>query len=199
MKPHTHRNRGQEGVVLKLLLAGLAAFTCVMVAAGVALAKSVKPDGTLPELSTDILDSLGVSTCTEVEVRVPTLLFTTARIASRFVDVEREVKSGLRVVRSAQVGVYELEREPGRKSVIEMMRAADQRMAELGWDRIVQVVDDQETVLVYGAPTGNHVDEMAACAVVLAEHELVIITARGRLEPIVDLACRELRKGKLDW
>ena len=199
MKIDTPRNRRQEGVILKLLLVFLAALVCLMVAAGVAIAKSVKPDGTLPDLSANILDSLGVSTYSEVEVKVPTLLFTTARIASRFVNVEREIKSGMRVVRSAQVGVYELEREPGRRGVIKLTRAADEQMNKVGWDRIVQVVDDEETVLVYASPTGDHTDEVEACVVVLTGHELVIVTARGRLQPVFDLACREFRKCELDW
>ena len=185
-------SRTEGGFILKLLFVLLLLLTLAVVATGVLIARSLQADPSLPDLRTPVLEALDVPTRSAVDVHVPPLIFTAGRLVSLCVEMEEELGQGLRVMRSARIGAYELGEQPDRESVVRMMHRAGAVLEDRGWDRLVMVMDRNDAVLVYCAPPRKETDEVQASVIALSGRDLVIVSARGHLEPLVELAAARL-------
>lgn len=109
-----------------------------------------------------------------------------------------EVRLGLKTVRSISVGVYE-RRETGRqfqRDVAMLLNQTDALMSGRGWERIIAVNDEHDTVMVYLPSADTEPNEV--CLAVLTGRELVVVSAVVSPEALADLI--ELQAGdKLDW
>jgi len=126
-----------------------------------------------------------------IEVNVGAFTLNLARAALAFVDLDPDVRTALRAVRGAEVGVYQLrgdaKKHPDRAA---MLLAADKAMAARGWDRVVGVVDGDELVAVYLPAQIRSPRDVKVCICVLDNEQLVVAAARSNVEPLVELAVR---------
>jgi hypothetical protein len=109
-----------------------------------------------------------------------------AKFGTRFVDMPPEVKMVLGSVKGVECSVYEIE---GRKNDLSKVLAqADKAMNKRGCDRVVGVVHDRQLVAVYMPRNVTSYHNMSISVLVLNDQQLVCATARGDLEPVVQLA-----------
>jgi hypothetical protein len=109
-------------------------------------------------------------------------------------ELDPEVRAVLETLHSGQLGVYQLARTPERREILALMRTADAALEQDGWTRAVAVMEENATVAVYLAyPGGQEAKSMEAVVIAQDRRDLVIVSARGRTVPLVELA-RQLLK-----
>jgi hypothetical protein len=121
-----------------------------------------------------------------VELSLGPLVLSLARVVTNFIPGAREARPYLRDVSRVQVGVYD-----ARVESLEDLRMPKrlQSLLEDGWETAVRVRDDDEAVWILYRPDGETVKEIFV--VVLDDHELVLVKAKGRLEKLIATAMRE--------
>jgi len=121
-------------------------------------------------------------------------LFSTAlvRSGSRFFSMPPEPRAALEAVRSIELGVYELKDAPPRINGGDIVARADKAMAGRGWDRAVGVLHEHQVVAVYVPRRGVRLSHLKCCVLVLESRNLVVISAVGNLEPLIELARSKL-------
>ena len=116
-----------------------------------------------------------------------------ARGASLFIDLDRDAQTALRAVRGAEVGLYELASTSKSPDRAAMLNAADKAMSRRGWERVVGVLDGDQMVGVF-LPAKITSDRMKCCVAVLDGRRLIVVSAEGDLQPLMELA-----RNKSDW
>lgn len=111
-----------------------------------------------------------------------------ARNALGFVDMKPEARAAVEAVHGCEVGVYRLKRGAGYLDHGTMLLGADKAMERRGWDRIVGVRKDHQLVAVYLPRGANDFDRMRACVAVVNEREMIIVSARANLAPLIKIA-----------
>jgi hypothetical protein len=124
-------------------------------------------------------------------VNVGYLTLGLARFGSSFVRLPAEPKAALQALYGAEVGVYQLEEPVSHPDYAAMMKSADKSMRRRGWERIVGVAEGGQFVAVY-APSKVGLKDVSCCVAVLSDQELVIVSARGNITPLLELARRHL-------
>jgi len=125
--------------------------------------------------------------------------FSTAlvRFGSRFFTMPPEPRAALDSVRGASVGVYQLEQDPTSSSVRQLIISADAKMKGFGWDRVVGVTKEHELVAVYFPHRHVSASNLRCCVLVLQNRDLVIVSAAGNLEPLLELAHKHVDMGEV--
>jgi hypothetical protein len=114
------------------------------------------------------------------------------RLGSRFFKAPQEVRAGIDAVRGVEVGIYRgTETAPGRDHATALV-AMDKKMRKRGWQRLVGVLKGNDLVAVYVPPGKLTTDRLRCCFLVLHDSQLVVGSARGSLDPILELP--EVRK-----
>jgi len=113
-----------------------------------------------------------------------------ARLGLAFVGLPKEARAVVNAVRGAEVGVYRLAR--GSVDRAGLLNTTDQGMSERGWERVVGVLSGRELVAVYLPSDLRSGRDVRLCVMVLDGEELVVVAARGNLEPLLKLAQSEL-------
>lgn len=129
-----------------------------------------------------------------VGVSVGALTLGLVRAGLTWAPMEPEARAALRTVRGAEVGVYELAQGAARPDRTAMLSAADGVMRGRGWERIVGVLDGGQMVGVYLPADLSTARRVKACVVVLDERQLVVVSARANLEPLL-----ECLRNQHDW
>jgi hypothetical protein len=129
------------------------------------------------------------------EARVGVLPVILARTIVGFLDVEPEVKLGLRAFRGADVGVYEL--RSGKPDAARLMETVDQRMMARDLECMVRVLDGDEAVAVYVPRDMDSARRVEGTVLVISDQQMVITTVRGNLEPLLEIARRHLPRDVL--
>jgi hypothetical protein len=120
-----------------------------------------------------------------------------ARFGVSFFHVPPEATAALAAIDGGEVGVYQVKELDSRPDFAGILRIADKSMQRRGWERIVGVVDGKQFVAVY-APTAIHGKKLSCCIAVLDEQNLVVVSARGNISPLLQLAQGHLHeKGRL--
>lgn len=115
-----------------------------------------------------------------------------AKLGTRFLDVPPELKAALSSVDGAECSVYEID---GRKADLgKVLAQADKAMHKRGCDRIVGVIDDRHLVAVYIPRETTSHRSMSISVLVLNDKQLVCATARGNLEPVVQMALNKAQE-----
>jgi hypothetical protein len=114
-----------------------------------------------------------------------------ARFGSSFFHLPTEPKAALQALRSGEVGVYRLEEPMSHPDYAAILKTADKSMRHRGWERIVGVAQGGQFVAVY-APGNVRLNDMSCCVAVLNDQDLVLVSARGNISPLLKLAQRHL-------
>jgi len=113
-----------------------------------------------------------------------------ARLGLAFADLPKEARAVVNAVRGAEVGVYQLAK--GSLDRAGLLNATDRGMSARGWERVVGVLSGRELVAVYLPSDLRSGRDVRLCVMVLDGEELVVVAARGNLEPLLELAQSEL-------
>ena len=102
------------------------------------------------------------------------------------VDVDPDARLALRALRGAEVGVYRIRGQAGERSSV--LDRVDEAMTQKGWQRLVGVMNPNELVAVFVPENVRTARNVEVCVLVLNEREMVVVGARGDLEPLMEMA-----------
>ncbi len=114
------------------------------------------------------------------------------RVADGPLDLPPEAAAGIAAFRSADVGIYHRRRsaaDPG--SARTAFGRVDEAMRERDWDPIVSVQEGGRCVRVFVPNTLADTRDARACVVVQERDQLIIVSARLDLEPLLDIVQRK--------
>jgi hypothetical protein len=120
------------------------------------------------------------------------MTFALVRSIGQLLPLPVEPRAALNAVQGAEVGIYELHQPPGSANPSAILLRADEAMTGRGWVRIVAVAHEHELVAIYIPAKGVSSKRMTCCLAVLKDRELVVVSARANLDPLLDLAARKL-------
>jgi hypothetical protein len=129
----------------------------------------------------------------KVEFHVGAFTLNLARAPLAFVKIDPDLRAILRVVRSTEIGVYQLRDASKRLDHTAMLAAADRMMATRGLERTVGVLDRDELVAVYLSARLSSPRNVKACIVVVEDGQLVVASVRSNLEPLLEVVQRHVR------
>ena len=124
----------------------------------------------------------------KIALRVGGITTALVRGGSRFFHLPPEPRAALDALHGAEVGVYNLREEPGNVERGAILNNMDKAMVRRGWQRVVGVVEGRQLVAVYVPQKGVSEKRMRCCVAVLNERDLVVVSARGNLEPLLAIA-----------
>jgi hypothetical protein len=132
-------------------------------------------------------------TC-EKKIAVHVGMFATAlvRAGSRFFTIPPEPRAALESVHSVEFGIYELQEGSADIDAGAVLASTDKAMGARGWERCVGVVHEHQVVAVYLPRQGIRLGSLKCCLLVLESRNLVVLSARGNLEPLIALAQSKL-------
>jgi hypothetical protein len=117
---------------------------------------------------------------------------TLVRAGSLFFTIPSEPRAALDAVRGVEFGVYELAEEPVCLNSAAILAKADRAMAARGWDRAVGVAHENEVVALYVPRRGGGTRNVRCCLFVLERRNLVVLSAKANIEPLLQLAQQRL-------
>ena len=167
-------------------LAALVLLPFVVLAAGVASYFHLSSD--TKALRNSLMRSASVQWRPQIVLNVGNGTLSAVRAGLSFVELDAEARAALRAIRGAEVGIYQLasgEKSPDRAA---MLAAADAAMNARGWDRVVGVLDGQDLVAVYVPGKTASARRMKCCVMVFDGQEMVLVSARANLEPLLQCA-----------
>jgi hypothetical protein len=122
----------------------------------------------------------------KIEIGVGFFTVGLAKVGTRFIELPPEVRTLLGAVKNVECSVYEVRERQG--DISQFLVEADRAMNSRGSDRIVGVIDADQVVAVYVPRDVKSEHNMKLSVVVLTRNELICATARGDLEPLVQMA-----------
>jgi hypothetical protein len=143
-------------------------------------------------LRRSVMSSVAGQWDTRIAVRIGWLTTRLVRSCSQFIQLPPEPRAAMDAIRGVEVGVYELRNQPQTSDYSAVLAAADKTMMLRGWDRVVGVLEGEQCVAVYVPRKRFSPKRATCCVVVLSERNLVLVSARGNLEPLLDLASKRL-------
>ncbi|MBK8859101.1 MAG: hypothetical protein IPN11_15915 [Opitutaceae bacterium] len=139
-----------------------------------------------------VLDTYAGGSTTRIQLSLDSTALGLVRAGLIFAPLPDEARLALKSVCKASVGVYELNDVMARSN---LMSQADAVMLARGYSRIIGVVEDDETVLIY-VPDDADADTLDVCLAVLDGKELVVVSARVDSEPLLKLIEQKLPRGR---
>jgi hypothetical protein len=122
-----------------------------------------------------------------VVVNVGLLTTGVGRLVAGLFPIPPEAQMAMRSIRAAEVGVYRLEQRIEDLDRARVLSKAEDAMRKRGWDRIVGVSHDRELVAVF-MPQKVCASNMRCCVLVVRDEDLVVVSARGKIEEVLKLA-----------
>jgi hypothetical protein len=120
----------------------------------------------------------------QFELSVGRLVFFAAGITAHYVDIPEEAREALNAIKSGEVSVHHI--EGGKKaSKSNVLASVDKEMQARGWMRMVGVCEAHELVAVYVPEKGG--SSTHAAVLVLTDHELVCVSSKCDLQPLLKL------------
>ena len=107
------------------------------------------------------------------------------RGVTAFVHLEAEPRAALAALRGVEVGVYQRSSGHSSENYGAVLAAADRVMRSRGWERVVGVTEKEQLVAIYLPRRGATLESVRCCVVVLQEGQLVVVSARGNLAPLL--------------
>ena len=128
----------------------------------------------------------------KIELRVGWFTTGLVRAGSRLLNLAPEPRAAIKSLHSAEVGVYNLRTESACPDRSALLAEADRAMTAGGWERIVGVLANDDLVAVYMPRRGFSSTRMKFCLMALHDHRLVVASASGNLEPLLELATKQM-------
>ena len=175
----------------------LALVLCLPLLCAIGIAGCFRLSSATQALRNSLIESVPGQWDKRFAVHVPGLALGLVRFGSRFFNLQPEPKAALETLHGAEVGVYNLQDAPSALDYSAMFTAADKCMKRRGWERIVGVARGRQFVAVYMPRNLRTAKRMACCVAVLNEQDLVVASARGNLEPLLELATQRLQEDGL--
>jgi len=144
-------------------------------------------------LRNSVAQAIGTELNKQIEISVGFLTMTAARAGLSFVELPPEARCALQSVKGAEVGVYR-KCQYSAKDGDKVLRAGDTAMNARGWDRMVTVMEGSELIAIYVPRNAGSSRDLKTCIVVLSANDMVVVSARGNLEPLVGLAFEQIQK-----
>ena len=166
----------------------LASFLGVLLACGFGIVSVFRLSSDTRALRDVAVQSIGVQCDRKVALHVGGLATGLARAVSRFFDLAPEVRAGVQALRGAEVAVYEVRRVVPASERVQILAGADREMHRRGWMRIVGVMEKKQLVAIYVPAESLTPHQMKCSVLVLEDENLVIVSARGDIEPLLELA-----------
>jgi len=107
-------------------------------------------------------------------------------------DLPPEAGFGVDAFRSADVGVYQRRHSGAPSSHAITLAKVDDAMSGRDWESIVSVQEGRQSVRVFVPKTMTDLRDTQACVFVMERDELIIVSARLNLEPLLELASSKL-------
>lgn len=178
-----------QGSILKLLLVLTMMGVALVLSVGAMVYVSVRPSSDFRDLQEVVLDELPSRPNMRISIRAPSVLVSLARFGLSFIDdIDDEARLAIRAVRGGQVGVFQLPQPVSQADKVRILNRANETMKENGWNRIVAVVERDEMVSIYTPEGVDDPKRLEVLTIVLSNNELVMVSAKGDLRPIWDLA-----------
>lgn len=117
---------------------------------------------------------------------------TGVKLADPHLDLPTEALAGIASFRSADVGIYHRNASAPTASKTETLAHVDAAMTARDWEPVVSVHDGQETVLVFLPKDLHSLRDARACVFVMQKDQLVIVSARLDLDPLIGLIQQKL-------
>jgi len=131
--------------------------------------------------------------------RLGSLTLCAVRLGAHWAHLPSEARAGLAALRGVDVGVYQLQREPGAPDCGAVFQAADEVMTRRGWERVLGVAQPTGVVGIYLPRKGVSCSAMRCCLLVLEERNLVVASARGNLEPLLAMAQQHIEQSGMPF
>lgn len=171
----------------------------VLLLGGGLLVWSFLPGGEVRAMRRALADAEAPPAKTKVAFGVGWPALGLARLVTTVADVEADARLALRSVRRADVSVQELDRELNRAQRLTLLESVDRSLERKGWERIVGVLEEEETVGVYLSTKSSSADDLRLAVLVLSGRELVSVAVRCEVEPLLELVGRHVAKGDLQF
>ena len=138
-------------------------------------------------LRDELITSSGVEWRREIALNANALMLGAIRAGLSCVRLDSGARAAIQSVRSAGVGVYQLPAGTPPPDRAAMLAAADSAMTVRGWERVVGVMDRRDLVAVYLQKEVS-VRHLKCCVMVFDGKEMVLVSAQGNPEPLVNYA-----------
>lgn len=172
------------------LLVGLALLMLPIFVVGIAAASMLRLDGDAAMLRKEVMAATDSEWDTKVQLSVGGVALTAIRTGLRFVQQENieDARLALSAVRRASVGVY----EGGGKveNSGELFARLDKKMKRDGWSRLVGVVDDDATVMIYASDAVAAGKRIELCLAMLDGKQLVVVSTQVEAAALSELVAR---------
>jgi hypothetical protein len=139
-------------------------------------------------LRNSLIQSSGVEWRQRIALHAGGLTLSAVRAGLSFVKLDAGARTALQTVRGAEVGVYQLPSGAKSPDRAAMLASADAAMTARGWDRMVGVMDSSDLVAVYLPVKIASARRMKCCLMVFDGQEMVVVSARANLEPLLKYA-----------
>ncbi len=96
------------------------------------------------------------------------------------------------------MGVYKLTDANGIASAAEILADTDTTMNKRGWERVVGVVHDQQTVAIYVPHKGLSKSNLECALLVLHDRDLIIAAGSGNPMPLIELASKKIEQHQVE-
>ena len=126
----------------------------------------------------------------KVELSVGAITLHVVRAGLSFAPLDPEIRAALQAARGAEVGIYQLRSPLSEINRSALLSAADTAMERRGWEKLVGVRQGHELVAIYVPKVQPTPTQTRACAAVLHDNQLVLVSARTDLEPLLELALK---------
>jgi len=184
MKTRTHHNSGTPPGSGKIL----AVLVVLMALLALAVADCFRMDSDGQSLRDALKRSSGTSFGRVFQGGVGPVLLATARMGLHFLDdVPDEARRAATSVRTARVSVDRVEGRISPERYADMIAEADRTMTARGWERLTCVREADTLVVVYIDPDASRGSTVQTRLAVLESDQLVVVSARLRLQPLIDL------------
>jgi hypothetical protein len=134
-----------------------------------------------------------------IVLNVGTLSTSFLRFGAQFLKLPPEARTALVAVHGAEVGIYRQQGDHPPQNFPGILDRADKAMVARGWERVVGVVQKGELVAVYLPGKSLSPERVNCCVMVVHGDELVIVGARGNLQPLLSLAAERMHSRDMNF
>ena len=160
----------------------------------VGLPGCAKSNGDAQALARSLRQAAATPVTQDIGVSVGLFPLSLARCGLAFVKLDPDARAALSAVHAVELGICEF--QPGRTRLRYdgLLSAADKTMSERGWDRVVTVLSEHEFVAVFVRPKTGAVRDLELCLAVVDGTQMVVASARGNPEPLLEIALRHAHR-----